>query len=82
MDAMMLDRRDFVRQLLIDRGDLLVVSGLGSATYDVAAAEAAVDNAGLEWHAFEDGIAAAFPTELGEGAWLFVEQPSALPWRR
>jgi thiamine pyrophosphate-dependent acetolactate synthase large subunit-like protein len=38
MDTMMLDRRDFVRQLLIDRGDLLVVSGLGSATYDVAAA--------------------------------------------
>ena len=35
---MMLDRRDFVRQLLVDRGDLLVVSGLGSATYDVAAA--------------------------------------------
>jgi thiamine pyrophosphate-dependent acetolactate synthase large subunit-like protein len=34
----MLDRRDFVRELLIDRGDLLVVSGLGSATYDVAAA--------------------------------------------
>jgi thiamine pyrophosphate-dependent acetolactate synthase large subunit-like protein len=34
----MLDRRDFVRRLLIDRGSLLVVSGLGSATYDVAAA--------------------------------------------
>jgi thiamine pyrophosphate-dependent acetolactate synthase large subunit-like protein len=34
----MLDRRDFVRHLLIDRGELLVVSGLGSATYDVAAA--------------------------------------------
>ena len=34
----MLDRREFVRQLLTDRGDLLVVSGLGSATYDVAAA--------------------------------------------
>jgi thiamine pyrophosphate-dependent acetolactate synthase large subunit-like protein len=34
----MLDRRDFVRQLLIDRGELLIVSGLGSATYDVAAA--------------------------------------------
>jgi thiamine pyrophosphate-dependent acetolactate synthase large subunit-like protein len=34
----MLDRREFVRQLLIDRGKLLVVSGLGSATYDVAAA--------------------------------------------
>ncbi|MGC1776755.1 MAG: VOC family protein [Xanthobacteraceae bacterium] len=48
----------------------------------LAAAEAAIDNAGLEWHAFEDGIAAAFPTELGEGAWLFVEQASGLPWRR
>jgi thiamine pyrophosphate-dependent acetolactate synthase large subunit-like protein len=34
----MMDRREFVRQLLIDRGDLLVVPGLGSATYDVAAA--------------------------------------------
>jgi len=34
----MLERREFVKQLLIDRGDLLVVSGLGSATYDVAAA--------------------------------------------
>ncbi|HTV35294.1 MAG TPA: thiamine pyrophosphate-dependent enzyme [Xanthobacteraceae bacterium] len=34
----MLDRRAFVRSLLADRGDLLVVSGLGSATYDVAAA--------------------------------------------
>jgi hypothetical protein len=48
----------------------------------LAAAEQAVDNAGLEWHAFEDGIAAAFPAELGEGAWLFVERASALPWRR
>src|SRR5205807_4852779 len=38
MDAVMLDRRDFVQQLLADRGDLLVVPGLGSATYDVAAA--------------------------------------------
>ena len=34
----MLDRRELVRRLLVDRGDLLVVSGLGSATYDVAAA--------------------------------------------
>jgi thiamine pyrophosphate-dependent acetolactate synthase large subunit-like protein len=38
MGALMLDRRELVRQLLIDRGDLLIVSGLGSATYDVAAA--------------------------------------------
>jgi len=34
----MLDRRDFVRGLLRDRGNLLVVCGLGSPTYDVAAA--------------------------------------------
>src|ERR1051325_5897191 len=34
----MLDRRDFVRRLLIDRGDLLGVTGLGAATFDVAAA--------------------------------------------
>jgi thiamine pyrophosphate-dependent acetolactate synthase large subunit-like protein len=34
----MMDRRNFVRELLADRGDLLVVPGLGSATYDVAAA--------------------------------------------
>ena len=33
-----MDRREFVGELLHDRGDLLVVSGLGSATYDVAAA--------------------------------------------
>ena len=34
----MLDRRAFVKQLLVDRNDLLVVCGLGSPTYDVAAA--------------------------------------------
>lgn len=34
----MLDRRDAVARLLRDRRDLLVVTGLGSPTYDVAAA--------------------------------------------
>jgi thiamine pyrophosphate-dependent acetolactate synthase large subunit-like protein len=38
MDALMLERRQFVRDLLVDRGDLLVVCGLGSPTWDVAAA--------------------------------------------
>ena len=33
-----LDRRETVRALLADRKDLLVVTGLGSSTYDVAAA--------------------------------------------
>jgi thiamine pyrophosphate-dependent acetolactate synthase large subunit-like protein len=34
---MMLDRRHVAGQLLADRGDAVVVSGLGSPTYDVAA---------------------------------------------
>ena len=34
----MLDRRNVVARLLKDRGEALVVTGLGSATYDVAAA--------------------------------------------
>ena len=33
----MLDRRDFVGRLLKDRGDLMVLTGLGTATFDVAA---------------------------------------------
>ena len=48
----------------------------------LAAAEIAVERAGLDWHTFEDGITAAFPVELGEGAWFFVEDASELPWRR
>jgi thiamine pyrophosphate-dependent acetolactate synthase large subunit-like protein len=34
----MLHRREFVKQLLVERGDLLVICGLGSPAYDVAAA--------------------------------------------
>jgi len=34
----LLNRRDVVRDLLRKRGDLLVVAGLGSPAYDVAAA--------------------------------------------
>ncbi|MGB6322832.1 MAG: hypothetical protein WBF64_14960 [Xanthobacteraceae bacterium] len=48
----------------------------------LAAAEIAVDRGDLEWRAIDGGIVAAFPTELGEGAWFFVERASALPWRR
>ena len=33
-----LDRRSAVKSLLVDRGDLLVVSGLGSSSYDLFAA--------------------------------------------
>ena len=48
----------------------------------LATAEAAVERADLEWRALDDGIVACFPSELGEGAWFFVEQAAALPWRR
>ncbi len=58
------------------------MAGYALHVQSLAAAEAAVDQADLEWRAIENGIVAAFPTELGEGAWLFVERPSALPWRR
>src|SRR5262249_53933567 len=37
VERLMLERRQFVARLLADRGELLVVSGLGSPTYDVAA---------------------------------------------
>ena len=48
----------------------------------LAAAEAAVERADLEWRAIDDGVVATFPAELGEGAWFFVESAAALPWRR
>lgn len=48
----------------------------------LAAAETAVNRADLDWHTFEGGITAAFPVDLGEGAWFFVEDAAGLPWRR
>lgn len=38
MNSNLLDRREAVARLLVDRGDLLVVTGLGSASYDAMAA--------------------------------------------
>jgi hypothetical protein len=35
-----------------------------------------------EFRRRSESIIARFPDELGTGAWLFVEQPMALPWRR
>ena len=58
------------------------IAGYALSVQSLAAAETAVDRADLEWRAIEDGIVAAFPTELGEGAWFFVERAAALPWRR
>jgi hypothetical protein len=60
------------------------MAGYALRVQSLAAAEAAVESANLEWRALEggDGIVACFPAELGEGAWFFVEHASALPWRR
>ncbi len=62
--------------------ELPFMAGYALRVQSLAAAEIAVDRADLEWRAIDDGIVAAFPTELGEGAWFFVERADALPWRR
>jgi len=56
--------------------------GYALGVESLAVAEAAVNAADLEWRAFEDGIVATFPAELGQGAWFFVEASEGLPWRR
>jgi hypothetical protein len=58
------------------------IVGYALRVQSLASAEAAVDHADLEWRAIDGGIVATFPVELGDGAWFFVEQASALPWRR
>jgi hypothetical protein len=56
--------------------------GYALGVKSLAAAEQTIDGADLEWRAFENGIVATFPAELGIGAWFFVERPEGLPWRR
>lgn len=58
------------------------MAGYALRVQSLAIAETSVNRAGLEWHAFDDGITAAFPIELGQGAWFFVEHAAGLPWRR
>jgi hypothetical protein len=50
----------------------------------LAAAESTAQRADLEWRAIDggEGIVVTFPTELGEGAWFFVERTSGLPWQQ
>jgi len=56
--------------------------GYALGVQSLAAAESAINGADLAWRAFEDGIVATFPAELGQGAWFFVEAAEGLPWRR
>ncbi len=58
------------------------MAGYAVRVSSLAAAEAAIDHADLEWRALDDGLVAAFPAELGDGAWFFVERAAALPWRK
>jgi hypothetical protein len=41
-----------------------------------------LQHGGAKFRRRPESISARFPDELGTGAWLFVEQPMALPWRR
>jgi hypothetical protein len=58
------------------------ILGYAVRIQSLAAAEAAAESGELEWRAFEGGLVTCFPAELGEGAWFFVEDAAALPWRR
>lgn len=58
------------------------MAGYALRVQSLAIAETAVNRADLAWHTFDDGITAAFPIELGQGAWFFVEHAAGLPWRR
>jgi glyoxalase-like protein len=58
------------------------ILGYAVRVQSLAAAEAAAEGADLEWRAFEGGLVTCFPSELGSGAWFFVEDAAALPWRR
>jgi thiamine pyrophosphate-dependent acetolactate synthase large subunit-like protein len=62
-----LDRRAVVAALLAGRGDLAVVSGLGSATYDVAAAEDHPRNFYL-WGAMGGSVAIGLGLALAQPA--------------
>jgi len=82
--AVLLSSHDALTEILpeIAAPTLPFIAGYAVAVQSLAAAETAVANADLDWRAFEEGIVASFPAELGEGAWFFVERASALPWRR
>jgi hypothetical protein len=58
------------------------MAGYAIKVESLEAVETIVESADLDWRAFEEGIVACFPTALGEGAWIFVEDAAALPWRK
>jgi hypothetical protein len=57
------------------------IAAYGLAVKSLATAEAALRQGGMRARRVGDALAVSFPEELGTGAWLLVEQSSALPWR-
>jgi hypothetical protein len=49
--------------------------------HSLAAAEALIRRGGLPARRLGGGLIVPYPSELGLGAWLFVENASDLPWR-
>jgi hypothetical protein len=47
----------------------------------LGSAEALLREAGMTTRRLGGSLVVPFPTELGVGAWLFVENDAALPWR-
>jgi hypothetical protein len=82
--GLLLITRDALAELLpeLATAALPFMAGYAVAVRSLADVEAAMESGNLEWRAFEEGIVALFPAELGEGVWFFVESAAALPWRR
>lgn len=82
--SILLVTHDALTELLpeVAPSPLPFIAGYAVRVRSLAEMEAIVDRADLDWRAFEGGLVVSFPLALGEGAWFFVEQTSALPWRR
>jgi hypothetical protein len=81
--VLLLDRRA-LSELLPDVAspDVPFMVAYAIKVRSLAAVEEIAERADLDWHVFDGGIIATFPAELGEGAWFFVEDAAALPWRK
>lgn len=84
--AVLLDRgrvdlvtRDALRAALpeIAIPSLPFIAGYGVAVASLTTVAATLRNAGLSCRQAGDGLVVPFPTELGQGAWLFSERPDA-----
>ncbi len=61
--------------------DLPFIAGYGIAVASLDRAAASLQAGDVAFERQAGRIIAPFPDELGVGAWVFVEEPRALPWR-